>query len=303
MEPDPVDQLMELCQELGATTGNISKRAKFLKDLQATKHAQEVLSDNSPTPWSFAARKLLVCVVGVGGDANFDEYASLFVTTYFNLKLTPQFYTPRMHDLSTNYPHFKFPTSPKTWNKLGREYMTHLVDTLHSISEYSCGSDDVIQHIAQEICERLEFDIGNSTKDLSDEHKAIVTELLLEKLPNLIDAFARSDPFAPVSYRFQVVVTAIVTKTYARAYAALSAMDRSTLLSPTQARDMLVLHSLNMSPVLPEVRRTVRFVAQLIQLIEERDAWDEVLLANAAAGGEFEVPGDVYLRPTQETDE
>lgn len=137
----PVDQLSELCIDVGATPERIRKTAPFMRTLRVTQDALAVLADEGVSKWEDAALAVLTCVLTPGGALGLDEQNAYFLQTCFGLNQAGVSFTQRMESLR-NHERFEFATAYKTLVKRRNELLRRVVVGLASLDRYPCAQLD-----------------------------------------------------------------------------------------------------------------------------------------------------------------
>lgn len=281
MAGDPTAQLVSLCTGYGALPSRIPTVAPFLRDLPATQHAHQVLFSDGTTGWQHAARELLICVTKPGGAARFDERTARFVRACLGINGALESYTQRMNDLS-NDPDFSFWKSRNTLDKQRDEMMDILAGKLLQLASYPCDPGRVESALEEFL------DLANVVKTRHLEHLDrdelnAFYDRAFRRLTAAVAFFDRHDPDLSPERRLSIIVTAVAARPYRQLYEELKPRSIDLLVPPDEVWKLYEGRPSLFDPESPETERTMRLIERIILDIEERDAWENTLLATATA--------------------
>lgn len=282
MAGTPASQLVGLCTGYGAVPSRIPKEAPFLRELRATRHAQEVLVSGQIIAWEYAAHELLICVTRPGGAAGFDERSARFARACLALDGSMSSYAQRMEDLA-NDPDFDYPTSRNTQTKLRSEAMGILAAKLVQLTEYPCGSPQKTESAIQEMLDLVGVVATRHLAHLNDEERVGVYREVFRRLVKAAAFFERHEPSMSLRERLETIVTAVAARPYRELYEQQMPNSIDRLIPPDEVWKLFEGRPSLFDPESAETVVTMRLIERMILDIEERGAWESVLLGTATA--------------------
>lgn len=292
----PLTQLTDLCAGHGAVPTQIVKVAPFLESLAATRHAQEVLFPNGEADWSHAARQLLICVTEPGGVGGLDEKSSRFARACLGLNGSVDSFTERMNALA-NDPTYKYPTSPNTWAKTRMSVLSVLIGVLHQIDKYPCAPRPEKEKALDDAMALLAVIRLREYYSQDPEGLLEMRDDLFRRFARAYDLFDKHDPSFSPYQRLKVMVTAVAARTYREVFERLMPGSAELLVDPELVPRLFEDRPIPIDHELPAVERTAKILARIFRDIEERDAWEQAVIASAEADeGVFELSQSEMLR-------
>ncbi len=288
-------QLDVLCLGHGATLQKIETDAPLLHGLSATQHALEVLFEGEDEQISEAARELLQCVTKPGGAGGFDEWTSQYVQAMLGVNGAHKSFTQRMNDLVGGVSN-SYPMDRDTWKRDRGELMAQLAAKLQSLTRYPCApatpQDDLMR-----LAVMMWHGIFPGFAHMDDEEKDQFLAPFVQQLRGANAVFDEHGSLESAERRFAILMRSVAAGPYQVAYDNLSAGDRDLLLPPALWADLFDARKPpEYRPSELEGRRTSEIVARIMLDVEEAEAWERVLVADAAEPRGFEFSQAQILR-------